>query len=74
MNIDAGRVVVIEKDYVQQKIEASPTKFYYHVPFVLSDDSCVAFDFKTEEDALARLKKCVTSGKFDLQWIQRHSI
>ena len=60
-------------NYVQGRIDASSTKFYYQVPLSLSDDPCVVVDFRDKEQVVKRLKTCVARKEYDYHWLQRHS-
>lgn len=62
-----------EEEYVKSQINASSTKFYYQVPFSLSQDQCVVIDLREKEQVLQRLKEFVAAGKSDYFWLERHS-
>ena len=63
-----------EKQYVEERINGSSTKFYYQVPFILSQDPSSVADFRETQDVLRNLRNCVVNGNADHYWLSRHWI
>ena len=62
-----------ERQHVLDRINGSPTKFYYQVPITLSDDPCVVVDFRSKEEVERSLKKSVVDCSADNHWLARHT-
>ena len=60
-----------EAVFVQERINISPTKFYYQVPFTLSQDSSFVADYRNKQDSLNCLKKCISGTNADYYWLPR---
>jgi len=58
-----------QREYVLEAINVLHRKFYYQVPFRLSDDPCFVVDFRQKEQVINQLQDLVVSTKMDFVWM-----
>ena len=57
---------------VQEKIDASPTKFFYQVPFHVAADPCIVADFRNKRESVDYLFNSAVEKKAEMSWLETH--